>query len=87
MIPLLGPLIGLLGSRLVGPPTPNMAGEDFAFFLHRKPGAFFFVGSNPDAAFAMDPAMPVEEDELVHGTHVKLKKRKNCMRACACACS
>ena len=40
----------LLGSRLVGPPTPNMAGEDFCFFLHRKPGAFFFVGSNPDAA-------------------------------------
>ena len=34
----------LLGERLVGPPTPNMAGEDFCFFLHRKPGAFFFVG-------------------------------------------
>ena len=49
----------LLGPRLVGPPTPNMAGEDFSFFLYRKPGAFFFVGSNPDAAFAMDPDMPV----------------------------
>jgi metal-dependent amidase/aminoacylase/carboxypeptidase family protein len=58
----------LLGSRLVGPPTPNMAGEDFCFFLHRKPGAFFFVGSNPDAAFAMDPSMPVEEEEYIHGT-------------------
>ena len=40
----------LLGPRLVGPPTPNMAGEDFAFLLRRKPGAFFFVGSNPDAS-------------------------------------
>ena len=49
--------VKLFGERLVGPPVPNMAGEDFAFFLHRKPGAFFFVGSNPDAAFALDPAM------------------------------
>ena len=58
---------GVLGSRLVGAPTPNMAGEDFTFFLDRKPGAFFFVGSNPHAPFAMDPAVPVEEPELEHG--------------------
>ena len=25
-----------LPGQLVGPPTPNMAGEDFAFFLSRK---------------------------------------------------
>ena len=30
--------------------------------------AFFFVGSNPDQAFALDPAMPVEAEEAVHGT-------------------
>ena len=46
-----------LCASIYRPPTPNMAGEDFAFFLRRKPGAFFFVGSNPDAAFALDPAM------------------------------
>lgn len=54
-------------SRLVGPPTPNMAGEDFTFFLARKPGAFFFVGSNPHAPFVMDPSLPTEETETVHG--------------------
>ena len=26
----------VLPRGLVGPPTPNMAGEDFAFFLSRK---------------------------------------------------
>ena len=26
------------------------------------------TGSNPDAAFAMDPSMPVEAEEWVHGT-------------------
>ena len=52
---------------LVGPPTPNMAGEDFTFFLSRKPGAFFFVGSNPHAPFAMGTGLPAEEPELVHG--------------------
>ena len=59
--------VGLLGRRLVGAPAPNMAGEDFAFFLSRKPGAFFFVGSNPLAPFVMDPALPIEEEEVEHG--------------------
>eukprot|EP00927_Polykrikos_kofoidii_P055633 TRINITY_DN49848_c0_g1_i1.p1 TRINITY_DN49848_c0_g1~~TRINITY_DN49848_c0_g1_i1.p1 ORF type:complete len:531 (-),score=61.90 TRINITY_DN49848_c0_g1_i1:90-1682(-) len=58
----------LLGERLVGSPTPNMAGEDFSFLLSRKPGAFFFVGSNPEAKFASDPSVPVEEEEHEHGT-------------------
>ena len=53
--------------RLVGPPPPNMAGEDFTFFLSRRRGAFFFVGSNPHAPLVMDPRLPVEEEELVHG--------------------
>ena len=57
----------VLDDRLVGAPTPNMAGEDFAFFLSRKPGAFFFIGSNPHAPCALDPSVPVEEEELEHG--------------------
>ena len=55
-----------LGAALVGPPAPNMAGEDFSFLLARKPGAFFFIGSNPQAPFAR-PGQPAEEPELVHG--------------------
>ena len=57
----------VLGPRLVGAPTPNMAGEDFCFFLQRRPGAFFFVGSNPLAPCVLDPSLPVEEEELEHG--------------------
>jgi metal-dependent amidase/aminoacylase/carboxypeptidase family protein len=30
-------------------------------------GAFFFVGSNPHAPLALDPALPVEAEELEHG--------------------
>ena len=55
------------GPRLCGAPTPNMAGEDFAFLLARVKGAFFFVGSNPHARLAMDPGAPVEEAEREHG--------------------
>lgn len=58
-----------LGSKpgLVGAPTPNMAGEDFSFFLRRKPGALFLVGSNPYAPFVMNDHLPVEDAEDVHG--------------------
>ena len=59
--------LGLLGPRLVGPPSPNMAGEDFSFFLSRKPGAFFFIGSNPRSSCVLDPALPLEEEEAEHG--------------------
>ena len=60
----------LLNARegLVGPPPPNMAGEDFCFFLSRKPGAFFFVGSNPDSEFGLDPETLLDMEEHVHGT-------------------
>lgn len=30
-----------------GNPYLSMGGEDFSYFLHKKPGAFFFVGSAP----------------------------------------
>lgn len=63
----LGAASGLLDARLVGPPTPNMAGEDFTFFLSRKPGAMFFIGSNPQAPCALDPSVPIEAEELEHG--------------------
>ena len=59
--------VALGAPRLVGAPSPNMAGEDFTFFLCRKPGAFFFVGSNPNAPFVMDPGLPTEDEENIHG--------------------
>ena len=37
-----------LGSdRLVDLKYPTMGAEDFAFYLQKKPGSFFFVGNNP----------------------------------------
>ncbi|MFP6581834.1 MAG: amidohydrolase [Candidatus Hydrogenedentota bacterium] len=34
--------------RLYEPRFATMASEDFAFYLQQKPGAFLFLGSNPD---------------------------------------
>jgi len=31
-----------------GPPYLSMGGEDFSYYLQKKPGCFFFVGSAPD---------------------------------------
>lgn len=39
----------------------------FAAILSRKPGAFFFVGSNPDLRFGLDPSEAAEVGE-VHNT-------------------
>eukprot|EP00928_Gymnodinium_smaydae_P027929 TRINITY_DN21440_c0_g1_i1.p1 TRINITY_DN21440_c0_g1~~TRINITY_DN21440_c0_g1_i1.p1 ORF type:complete len:566 (+),score=70.16 TRINITY_DN21440_c0_g1_i1:100-1698(+) len=62
----------LLGERLVGPVVPNMAGEDFSFILDRKPGAFFFVGSNPNTRFVLNPSLPVDEEDYEHGSRQTL---------------
>jgi amidohydrolase len=59
----------LVGASLAGPPTPNMAGEDFSFFLSRKRGAFFFIGSNPLSPFATGSSY-VEPPEEEHGQKV-----------------
>lgn len=40
---------GVLGpDRWIELPTPYMVAEDFAFYLQRVPGAFLYVGVNPD---------------------------------------
>lgn len=36
-------------SALVRPPYRSMGAEDFSYFLHERPGAFFFVGASPTA--------------------------------------
>ena len=39
----------------------------FGSFLSLKPGAFFFVGSNPDLGFGLDPSVAAGVGE-VHNT-------------------
>lgn len=54
--PEMGKLVADSAAQVVGEenvqrtrPAPNMAGEDFAYFLMEKPGAYFFLSSaNPD---------------------------------------
>ncbi len=38
----------VVGPDNVGEPNLTLGGEDFAYFLHKVPGCFFFVGSAPD---------------------------------------
>jgi len=59
----------VLPGQHVGPPMPNMAGEDFTFFLARKAGALFFIGSNPLSGFRTEEWTAADDDdvEVVHG--------------------
>jgi amidohydrolase len=38
--------IEVVGAEHVRPQVPTMGGEDFSFFLQKKPGCYFFVGTN-----------------------------------------
>jgi amidohydrolase len=46
--------------------VPVMGGEDFAFFLQKRPGAFIFVG-NGDSAGLHHPAYDFNDDAIAHG--------------------
>jgi len=43
-----------------------MGGEDFAFFLHERPGAFIFVG-NGDTAALHHPAYDFDDALIPYG--------------------
>jgi len=55
-------------------PAPNMAGEDFAYYLMERPGAFMFLSSaNPDKHTDIphhNPKFDVDEDVLWNGSAV-----------------
>ena len=58
-------------------PAPNMAGEDFAYYLEQIPGAFFFLSSsNPKKHTDIphhNPHFNVEEDVLYKGSEMFVK--------------
>jgi hippurate hydrolase len=51
---------------------PLMGGEDFAYMLERRPGAFIFCG-NGDTAGLHHPAYDFNDDAIVYGTSYWIK--------------
>jgi len=49
-------------------PEPSMGGEDFAYYLHHRPGAFLFLGARPDVEYPHhSPHFQINEDALALG--------------------
>ncbi|HEU4407622.1 MAG TPA: amidohydrolase [Polyangiaceae bacterium] len=64
----------LLGEGGVKVIAPSMGGEDFAFYLEKVPGCFYWLGCRPpgraEAANLHSPTFDVDEAALAHGVHV-----------------
>ncbi|SIS47508.1 M20 family metallopeptidase [Salimicrobium flavidum] len=54
---------------------PSMAGEDFAYYLEEKPGAFYFTGAKiPDHAYPHHhPKFDFDERAMLHGAKTLLQ--------------
>lgn len=58
---------GVVGASNVDPNVdPAMAGEDFAFMLKRRPGAFIFIG-NGDTAALHNPHYDFDDEAIPYG--------------------
>lgn len=65
-----------LGRENVLHPNPSMGGEDFAYYLHEVPGAFYFLGvGNAGKGITSpqhSPTYTVDEDALGEGVEILL---------------
>jgi amidohydrolase len=59
---------------------PLMGGEDFAYMLEQRPGAFIFCG-NGDSAGLHHPAYDFSDDAIVYGTSYWIKLVENTLAA------
>jgi len=59
---------------------PLMGGEDFAYMLQARPGAFIFCG-NGDSAGLHHPAYNFNDEAIVHGTSYWIKLVENTLAA------
>jgi amidohydrolase len=59
---------------------PLMGGEDFAYMLEQRPGAFIFCG-NGDSAGLHHPAYNFDDDAIVFGTSYWIKLVENTLAA------
>nr|MCU0684254.1 amidohydrolase [Polyangiaceae bacterium] len=64
-------LLGESGVKII---APSMGGEDFAFYLEKVPGCFYWLGcrapSRPEAANLHSPTFDIDEAALSHGMQV-----------------
>ena len=60
--------------------APLMGGEDFAYMLEQRPGAFIFCG-NGDSAGLHHPAYNFNDDAIVFGTSYWVKLVENTLAA------
>ena len=59
---------------------PMMGGEDFAYMLEQRPGAFIFIG-NGDSAGLHHPAYNFNDEAIVYGTSYFIKLVENTLAA------
>ncbi len=56
-----------LGARRVRPAAPSMGGEDFAFFLEKVPGSFFWLGNGRPDRQLHQPTFDFNDEALKTG--------------------
>ncbi|MGY4309898.1 amidohydrolase [Bradyrhizobium sp. USDA 4369] len=70
----------VVGDTNVHEMPPMMGGEDFAYMLEARPGAFIFVG-NGDSAGLHHPAYNFNDEAIVYGTSFFIKVVENTLAA------
>ncbi|MGA7073933.1 M20 aminoacylase family protein [Bradyrhizobium sp.] len=70
----------IAGTGNVAEMPPMMGGEDFAFMLEKRPGAFIFCG-NGDSAGLHHPAYNFDDNAIVFGTSYWIKLVENTLAA------
>lgn len=56
----------ILGEEFVLETAPHMGGEDFAYYLEKVPGTFFFTGAKPDNAYPHHhPKFDIDESAML----------------------
>ncbi|MEM0156998.1 MAG: amidohydrolase [Thermoplasmataceae archaeon] len=67
----------ILGKSALIRPKPSMGGEDFAYYLQKIPGAFYFLGvGNQEKGISSpqhSPTYNVDEDALLNGSRILLR--------------
>jgi amidohydrolase len=67
----------VVGEENVKVPQPTMGAEDFSYFLEKKPGCFYFVGSvNEERGLTWGhhhPRFDIDEESMIYGMDVMIR--------------
>lgn len=77
--------VELLGNENVILQPPIMGAEDFAFFLQKVPGAFFFIGARDKAAgdalsLPHSPHFTIDEEVMPYGAALLAAVAHRCLQ-------